>query len=309
MHFSAGRRTVGLLFVCGLTAASLAACTSSKPATLAEPGRLSVIAAENFWGSIAAQLGGSRANVVSIVTNPATDPHSYEPTPADARMVASAAYVIYNGVGYDPWAPKLLAGNPHSGRKVLAAGDLVGVKPGSNPHLWYAPDVVERVIDQITADYKSLDPADAAYFDQAHTAFVGTGLARYHAMIAEIRTKYGGTPVGASESVFAPLANALGLKLLTPETFLNAISEGAEPTAADKAAIDTQIKTHQIKAYVFNRQNSTPDVQAQVKAATAAAIPTATITETLTPPEATFQAWQVGQLSSLEAALARATGQ
>ena len=290
----------------GLAAASLAGCSSSKPA--AGSGQLSVVAAENFWGSIAGQLGGDRVAVKSVITNPDTDPHDYEPTPADGRAVATAGYVVYNGVGYDPGAPKLLGADPQPGRTVLAVGDLVGVRPGGNPHRWYSPDDVARVVDRITADYKRLDAADAAYFDRRRATFTTTGLGEYHSLISDIRARYAGTPVGASESVFAPLARALGLNLVTPATFLDAISEGSEPTAADKATIDAQIRTHQIGVYVFNSQNATPDVQAQVDEARRAGIAVATITETLAPATATFQDWQVAQLKALEAALARAAG-
>ena len=96
--------------------------------------------------------------------------------------------------------------------------------------------------------------------------------------------------------------------MLTPDSFLRAISEGTDPTAADKATIDAQIQQHQIKVYVYNSQNSTPDVTAQVQAARARGIPVATVTETLAPPDATFEAWQVTELRGIEAALARATG-
>ena len=293
----------------------LASCgngtTTTAPSTSpGSPGSgvLAVVAAENFWGSIAAQLGGSHVAVTSIITNPDTDPHTYEPTTGDARTVASAKYVVVNGIGYDPWAPKLLAAQPDPGRKVLTVGDLVGVKEGGNPHRWYSPGDVARVIDQITSDYKALDPADAAFFDTQHATYTTTGLAGYTSLIADIKARYAGTPVGASESIFAPLSDALGLHLLTPPTFLTAISEGTDPTAADKAAIDAQIKGHQIKVYVFNSQNSTPDVAAQVKEAKDAGIPTTTITETLEPPTSTFQDWQTSQLRSLEATLASATG-
>ena len=129
-----------------------------------------LIAAENFWGSIASQVGGDRVKVTSIITNPKTDPHDYEPKPTDARTVASVRYVIVNGAGYDPWSEKLLNANPVSGRKVLNVGELVGKKEGDNPHLWYSPEYVMRVVDQITSDLKSLDTADAAYFDQTAPA-------------------------------------------------------------------------------------------------------------------------------------------
>jgi zinc/manganese transport system substrate-binding protein len=167
---------------------------------------------------------------------------------------------------------------------------------------------VETVADAITADLKKIDPADAGYFDQQRTAFEQVGLAKYHAVIADIKAKYSGTPVGASESIFSPLSDALGLSLITPPSFLQAISEGSDPSAADKATIDAQISGKKLKVYVFNSQNSTPDVAAQVKAAKAQGIPVTAITETLTPAGATFQDWQTAQLTALEAALASATG-
>jgi len=266
------------------------------------------VAAENFWGSIASQLGGSHAKVTSIISNPDADPHDYEPTAADARTVAGAQYTIVNGIGYDAWADKLLAANPGSGRTQLKVGDLVGIKPGGNPHRWYSPDNVHQVIERITADYKKIDPADAAYFDQRKNTFETKTLGAYDKLIADIKSKYAGTPIGASESIVTPLAEGLGLKMLTPETFLDAMSEGTDPTAKDKTTIDQQIKNKKIKIYVYNSQNSTPDVQAQVKAAKAQGIPVATVTETLTPAGATFQQWQTAQLRGIEQALAKATG-
>jgi zinc/manganese transport system substrate-binding protein len=244
----------------------------------------------------------------SIITKPDTDPHDYEPTPADGRTIAESKLFVDNGVGYDPWAEKSLAASPDPARQIVSVGPLVGVPEGGNPHRWYAPADVEKVADAITADLKALDPADAADFDALRQSFDTTGLAKYHQLITDIKAKYAGTPVGASESIFAPLSDALGLSLLTPPTFLKAISEGTDPSAADKAAIDKQISGKQIKVYVFNSQNSTPDVQAQVDAAKKAAIPVVEITETLSPASASFQDWQSAQMQSLADALAQATG-
>jgi zinc/manganese transport system substrate-binding protein len=246
--------------------------------------------------------------VTSIIINPDTDPHDYEPTPSDARTLATAQYVIVNGIGYDPWAAKLLAANATSGRLVLTVGDLVGVKEGGNPHRWYSPSDVYKVIDQITADYERLDPAGAAYFDVQRTSYVEKSLANYTGLIGAIKAKYAGTPVGASESIFEPLARELGLNLITHAGFLNAISEGTDPTAADKSAADSQIAKQQIKVYVYNSQNATPDVQAQLDSAKARGIAITSVTETLSPASSTFQDWQVAQLQALQAALAKATG-
>jgi zinc/manganese transport system substrate-binding protein len=297
-----------------VAAAGLAGCATSSPTTGttgASGGsntKITVVAAENFWGSIAGQLGGEHASVTSIISNPDADPHDYEPTPADGRTVAAAQYAIVNGIGYDPWAPKLIGANPNPQRSVLTVGELVGVKEGGNPHRWYSPDDVHKVIEQITADYKKIDPADAAYFDQQKQTFETQALGQYNQLISDIKTKYAATPIGASESIVAPLAQGLGLTMLTPDSFLNAISEGSDPTAADKATIDSQIKGKQIKIYIYNSQNSTPDVQSQVNEAKAAGIPVTTVTETLTPEGATFQDWQTRQLQGIEQALAQATG-
>jgi len=291
------------LVATALVVVAIATAGCSLGASSATGGRLQVVAAENFWGSIAAQLGGDKVTVKSIIANPNTDPHDYEPTASDARAMASAGLAVVNGIGYDPWADKLLKANPVSGRIVLNVGDVVGVKAGGNPHRWYSPPDVQTVLDRITADYKRLSPSEAAFFDQQKAAFTANGLARYNGLVAGIRAASEGAPVGASESVFVPMADALGLRLLTPESFLDAISEGAEPTAADKATVDKQIRNHQIEAYVFNSQNSTPDVQAQVSLAKREGIPVVAITETLTPASATFQDWQANQLQLLQAAL------
>src|SRR5712691_1056229 len=284
------------------TAASPAAAAGGDPA-----GKIVVAAAENFWGSIARQLGGTHVTEISIITNPNTDPHSYEPTAGDARTIAGARLVIENGIGYDPWVPKLLAADQPN-PATLDVGTLLGVPAGGNPHSWYNPADVQKVINQMVADYQKLDPADSAYFARQRTRFNTVALKQYNATIAAIRARYSGTPVGASESIFAMLAPALGLSLITPYSFLKAISEGTDVSAADKQTADNQIKNHQIKVYVYNSQNVTPDVQAQLAEVKAEHIPYATITETLVPASATYQAWQTRQLRGIETALAQAAG-
>ena len=299
------------LFAMTVSVLALAACSASPapisgaPQSAAES-VIQVVAAENFWGSVAAQLGGSHVQVTSIIDSPDADPHDYEPTAADGRAIAAADLVVINGVGYDTWATKLSAANPNPDRTDLTVGELVGVAEGGNPHRWYNPDDVTKVVDHLTADYKRISPGDASYFDAQRTAFLTTGIAGYKAVIADIKARYGGTPVGASESIFAMIAPALGLDLITPPSFLKAISEGTDPTAGDKATIDAQIAGKKIKVYVYNAQNATPDVQAQIAAAKAQGIPVSTITETMTPATASWQQWQTAQLVALRDALAEA---
>jgi zinc/manganese transport system substrate-binding protein len=269
---------------------------------------LTVVAAENFWGSIAGQLGGSKVAVKSIIVNPSTDPHSYEPTASDGIALAKSQMAIVNGIGYDTWASKLIAANPASSRVVLDVGNLLGLKQGDNPHQWYSPSSVRRVIGQIVADYKRLDPKDSAYFDHQRTTFETRDLAQYHRLIAAIRARYAGVAVGYSESIFEPLGRALGLRLLTPYSFAKAVAEGSDVSAADKQTVDAQAQEHRIKVWIYNSQNATPDVQRVNQLARAAHIPIATITETLSPAPDSFEQWQVAELRRLQQALHQATG-
>jgi len=299
-------RRVGTTIALAALALGLAACATS-PAATTPSGRIRVVAAENVWGSLAAQLGGDRAKVTNIINNPATDPHDYEPSAPDAIKLAGAQLAIVNGVGYDSWASKVLSADDNPAQTVLNVGHLVGVAEGGNPHRWYSPTDVHTVIDRITADYSRIDPAHVAYFAERHEIVVNTALKKYYDLVDEIRSRYAGTAVGASESIFVPMAAAIGLDLITPPDLLNAVSEGGEPTAADKAAADAQITGHRIRVYVYNSQNATPDVQRQVDAARASGIPVTTITETLSPAGSSFQQWQVAQLVALRQALATST--
>ena len=235
----------------------LATCSGGSN-NVSSGSKLDIVVAENFWGSIVGQLAGDRAVVTSIIVNPATDPHDYEATAGDARQIAQARYVVYNGIGYDHWMNSLLGASPSNDRRTLDVGDALGMKPGDNPHQWYSPSSVDVFVRQVSADLEALDTKDAAYFAARERAYETSGLRQYRQLIAAITHRYAGVAVGASESIFSPLAAALHLKLLTPKSFVDAIAEGNEPTANDKIAADHQITHHQIKVFVFNSQNATP---------------------------------------------------
>ena len=121
----------------------LAFCHSPSSITFAPTGVLQVVAAENFWGSLVSQIGGSHVQVLSIVSDPNADPHEYESNATDARAVATANYVIENGAGYDSWMDKLVGAGSSPNRKVLNVATLLGKKEGDNPHFWYNPDLCE----------------------------------------------------------------------------------------------------------------------------------------------------------------------
>lgn len=283
---------------CGTPASSNGSTSTDKV--------LNVVATVNFWGSIAQQLGGAHVAVTSVVTSPTGDPHNYEPTTSDARAIATADYVIENGAGYDGWADKLMSANPSPGRKVLTAAQVVGENiPGYNPHIWYNPDYVEKISNAITADYQALDPADASYFTRQHAAFEHA-VQPYRQVIAAIKAKYAGVPVGASESICIFLAQATSLNLITPLAYMKAENDGTDPPAASVAEFNQQIVQHQIKVFLLNVQtisNATRSLQASLAQS---GMPVVEISETIRPVNATFEQWQLNQLQALQKALAQA---
>ena len=295
-------RTLAVLLIACAPAVSGCAATSRR----ADGGRVRVVAAEGFWADLARQVAGPDAGVTAIITNPDTDPHDYEPTPDDARAIASARLMIENGVGYDPWAQQLVAADGGAGPEVLNVGDVLGIPSGGNPHQWYSQGAVRAVVDRVARERGTLDPAHRALYDARRRTLLATGLAKYASLIAQIRRQYAGTPIGGSESIVSVLASTLGLRLVTPPSFVNAVAEGNEPTASDKATVDEQIRRRAIQVFVFNSQNATPDVQRLVDDARRARIPVVSVTETLVPASATFQAWQARQFVDILNALAKA---
>jgi zinc/manganese transport system substrate-binding protein len=297
-----GHEVVLLAAVLVTALLALAGCGGAG-STAAGGGKLNVVAAEDFWGSIAEQIGGDRVAVTDVITNPAADPHDYEPTADDGRALAGAQVSIVNGIGYDEWASKLLAANEDGSRVEVSVGDVLGLESGDNPHQWYSPQSVEKVTAALVKAYEEADPGHDSYYEAQAKKFDTQGLARYHQLIAKIKSEFGGTTVGASESIFEPLAPALGLDLITPTGFMDGIAEGTEPSPSEKATADHQLADRAISLWVYNSQNATPDVKRLNEAAEADEIPIATVTETLTPEGASFQEWMVRELEGIDKAL------
>jgi zinc/manganese transport system substrate-binding protein len=295
-------RRVRVVLLAAAAGALVAAGCGTPGSTANSTHTLQVVAGQNFWGSIAAQLGGTHVSVTSIVTNPNADPHDYESSTKDARAFATADYVILNGAGYDEWASKLLSANPNPSRKVFTVADLLKKRVGDNPHFWYNPDWVEQVADKITADYQAIYAADASYFSQQRAAF-RTALQPYHDRIAKIRSAFSGVPVGATESIFEYLATALGLNLISPPEFMKAVAEGSDPPAQTVAEFHNLVAGKKIKVLVYNVQTSTNITEDLKRQATNNGIPVVGVSETLQPVDATFQEWQDAQLLTLQNAL------
>lgn len=262
-------------------------------------GTLNIVAGENFWGSLVAQLAGRAGNVTSIVSDPNADPHTYQSSSSNARAFATADYVVLNGAGYDAWADQLISGNPNAKRKVFTVATLLGRREGDNPHFWYNPAYVTQVVNQIESDLKSLDPADAAYFGAQRTA-LDQAFTPYLARLAEIKSQFAGRPVASTESIFVYLAQYLGLNLISPPEFMKAVAEGNDPPAPSVAAFQSQLTAKQAGVLVYNLQTATDVTSNLKKLAAQAGIPTVGVTETIQPPDATFEQWFGAELQALQ---------
>jgi zinc/manganese transport system substrate-binding protein len=277
--------------------AAVAFCAFSAPA-LADP--VKVVAAENFYGDLATQIGGDNVVVTSILSSPDQDPHLFEASPETAKALTDAKVVIVNGVDYDPWMEKLLSAHKAPGRKEIIVGALVGRKPGDNPHLWYDPAYMKAAAKALVADLSAIDPAHKADYEQGQAKFLDS-LKPLDDKIAAMRKSYAGQPVTASEPVFGYQAGLLGLKVHN-EKFALAVMNNAEPTASEVAGFENDLKGHKVKVMLYNAQAGEPAVQRLVQLAKDNGVPVVGVSET-EPPKATYQTWMLGQLEALDKAL------
>jgi zinc/manganese transport system substrate-binding protein len=269
-------------------------------ASPAQASPIAIVAAENFYGDVAGQIGGPNVIVSSILSNPDQDPHLFEASPSVARSLSSARIVIYNGIGYDPWMGKLLGAARSANRQIIVVADLVGRKTGDNPHIWYDPATMLALAKTLTAALIAADPAHKAGYDERLAHFEAS-MVPIQAKISELRQRLVGTPVTATEPIFGYMFNALGMPVRN-QSFQLSVMNNTEPSASDIAAFENDLKTHQVKLLIYNSQASDPVAMRMEKLAKASHVPVVGATET-EPLGKTYQAWMLGELAAVEQAL------
>ena len=309
------KQRAGVLAAIATIALVAAACSGTTdagagnnlPVTLgatshAPAGKLGVVAAENFWGDIARQIGGDTVQVTSIISDPNTDPHQYESSARDGAAIAGASLVIQNGAGYDEFINKLLAATPKSHREVLDVATVVGAGHDANPHLWYSPDYVLKAAQAIQEQLATEDPAHAAAY-RSNLATFRQGEQQVVDVIDEIKSKYDEQAIAYTERVPGYLVEAAGLRLGTPASFSKAIEDDSDPSPADVAAFDAALKDHKVKALLYNAQVTSPTTQRLKDLARSNGVPIVGVTETMPPGAQNFQTWQADQARALLEAL------
>jgi zinc/manganese transport system substrate-binding protein len=265
---------------------------------------VSVVAAENFYGDVARQIGGDHVAVTSILSNPDEDPHLFETSPSTARAIADAGIVIYNGAGYDPWMEKLVSASSSESRTAIVAAALIGRKAGDNPHLWYDPATLPAVAKALAGELARRDPANATDYEANLTKFT-ISMEKIGKEIADVRKTYGGTEVTATEPVFGYMAEALGFEMLNGK-FQTAVMNDAEPTPKQVIAFEKSLKDGSAKILFYNSQVTDQATERLLGIARANKVAVIGVTETM-PAGQTIQTWFSGQIEATEKALAART--
>jgi zinc/manganese transport system substrate-binding protein len=281
---------------------AIAALLAGTAAAQNVPGAISIVAAESVYGDVARQLAGGDAAVSSILTNPDQDPHLFEASPAVARLLSAVAIVVQNGADYDPWLAKLLAATRSPDRRVIVVADLVHRKPGDNPHLWYDPATMPAYAAALTMTLAERDPEHREDCRRRLAAFLAS-LQPMEARIADLRARFAGTAVTATEPVFGYMAAALGFTMRN-ERFQLAVMNDTEPRASDVAAFEDDLRQHRVRLLFYNSQASNAAAQRLVRTARQSKIPVVGVTET-EPQGTTYQDWMTGQLDAVARALAQ----
>jgi zinc/manganese transport system substrate-binding protein len=285
----------------GLRSIALAAAVLAASAGAAKAAPVAIVAAENFYGDVAEQIGGEWVVVTSILADPQQDPHSFETSASTARALSDADVIIYNGAGYDPWMPTLLAAVENSDADVIVAADLVGREAGDNPHIWYDPATMPAVAEAIAAALAAADPDHADSYAAGLQVFEDS-LAPISDEIAAIRNSFGGAAVTATEPVFGYMADALGLAMRNQD-FQLAVMNDTEPSARDLAAFEDDLRGGVVRVLFYNSQ-VVDDLTAHLRdVADQSGIPVVGVTELL-PAGMTFQQWIAAELNNTRAALA-----
>ncbi len=279
--------------------AVLALLLAGAPAFAASP--LAVVAAENFYGDIARQIGGREASVTSILDNPDADPHLFEASPRAARALAAARFVIANGLGYDPWMRRLLAAAGGSGRKVISVARLLGRRRGENPHIWYDPKTMPALAKALAAAFERADPAHAALYRRRLLRFEES-MAPIAARIAALKSRFAGLPATATEPVFGYMLKALGMRIRN-RRFQLAVMNNTEPGALEVAHFENDLRRRRVRLLVYNRQVLEPMAKRMLALAKALHIPVVAVSETL-PAGRDYQEWIASELDAVEKALA-----
>ncbi len=285
-----------------LTAFAAWLVVGSLGAALAAPAEISAIGVENEYADVISQVGGKFVRVQSILTDPSTDPHTFEASPKLAREIAGAQLIVENGVGYDEWADKLMGAAQRPARKVVNVQKLLSLPDDTaNPHLWYDPKTMPAVAKAVADALAELNPAQAAYFQGNADKFVAS-LEPWMAAIASFKAKHDKTPIAATEPVANYMLQAMGFDIRTPFSLQKAIMDGNDPAPQDVTTQNDLLGGRKVKVFAYNQQVTGAPTKAFLALAKKSGVPVVGVYETM-PTGYTYQSWMLAEVAALEKAV------
>jgi zinc/manganese transport system substrate-binding protein len=280
----------------------ISACGSG--ASGARAGTFLVVGAENEYANVIAQIGGKYVTARAIVSNPNTDPHTFEASPSVAEEVSAARLIVQNGVGYDTYMNKIESASPSSSRKVIDVQTLLGLPDSTpNPHLWYKPTTMPAVARALVADLSAIQPGHAAYF-RANEAKFDRSLAPWYAAIAHFKASYLGTPAATTEPVGDYMLQATGITNLTPFTLQADIMNGVDPAPQLVTLQNDLLASHRVKMFVYNEQVTDSLTASFLQQAKKYGVPVVGVYETMPTPGYDYQSWMLAEVQALQRAVA-----
>ncbi len=303
---SAMKRPVGILLL-AIVAAVIATAAAAWPsgATGAPGGgKIVAVGAQSQYADVIAQVGGKYVQASAIMSNPNTDPHSFEASIAIAREVGDARLVVQNGLGYDSFMDSIESATPSSGRTVISVQRLLKLPDSTpNPHLWYDPATMPKVAAAVAASLSAIQPAHAAYFKANAAAFTAS-MKRVDAAIASFRSAHSGVPVAVSEPVANYLLTALGADNKTPWTFQSDIMNGVDPSPQNVAAQRSLFTERKVRVFLYNQQVTDTLTESFITLARQNHIPVVGVNETMPAPGYDYQTWMLSVVRDLRQAVA-----
>ena len=285
--------TIGVLFV-------LTGCSATTPSA---NGKIVAVGAENQYADVIAQIGGKDVSVSSIMSNPNTDPHTFEASADVAREVSTAQIVVQNGLGYDQFMNKLESASTNSGRHVIVAQDVLHLADSTpNPHLWYSPKTMPAVASAIEKALVNIRPSDAAYF-KARLARFNESLKPWLTALATFKSQHPGAAVAVTEPVADYALQVAGAHILTPFALQASVMNGTDPAPQDVTTQNGLFTGHRVKAFLYNRQVTEATTAAFLKLAIASHIPVVAVYETMPTDGYTYQSWMLAEVRALTSAV------
>lgn len=301
---SLGRRSVSSRVALGLSMTVLASGAWMGTSVAASPGPIQAVGAENEYANVISQIGGKFVHVTAVMSNPNTDPHTFEASPSVAKLVSAAQIVVQNGVGYDGFMDKIESASPDRERKVITVQTLRGLPDSTpNPHLWYSPQTMPLVAEALANDLALQRPADAAYFQANATRFVDS-LNPWYRALAMFRTTYPRAKVATTEPVGDYMLDAAGADDLTPFSLQASIMNGTDPAPQGVSLQEGLLSGHKVKAFLYNEQVTDSLTQTFLGDAKKAGIPVVGLYETMPTPGYDYQSWMLSQVRALTRAVA-----